>query len=180
MKYFIKCWKHYADFKGRARRKEYWMFLLFNYIISTIIGFVYYTGVMFQFLSLKTSSDVTYDLATDGFFFGSGWVLAVFCIAIAYCLAVLTPMLAVIVRRLHDIGRKGTWLLLLLVPIPLYCIFYFCMFSLVAVIILGILMMICSLGITILYIVLGCIDGQKGENQYGPNPKEVEAEEKNK
>ncbi|MBQ3832622.1 MAG: hypothetical protein II815_05550 [Bacteroidales bacterium] len=48
------------------------------------------------------------------------------------------------------------------------------MFSLVAVIILGILMMICSLGITVLYIVLGCIDGQKGENQYGQNPKEVE------
>jgi len=170
MRYFLKCWKHYADFKGRARRKEYWMFLLFNYIISTIIGLVYYTGVMFQFLSLKTSG---YDLATEGFFFGNGWVFAVFCIAIAYCLAALTPMLAVIVRRLHDIGRKGTWVWLLAVPIPLYCIFYFCMFSLVAVIILGILMMICSLGITVLYIVLGCIDGQKGENQYGPNPKEV-------
>ncbi|MBR3797283.1 MAG: DUF805 domain-containing protein, partial [Bacteroidales bacterium] len=37
MKYFLKCWKHYADFKGRARRKEYWMFLLFSTIISTIL-----------------------------------------------------------------------------------------------------------------------------------------------
>ena len=51
------------------------------------------------------------------------------------------------------------------------------MFSLVAVITLGILMIICSLGLTILYIILGCIDGQKGENQYGPNPKEMEEAE---
>ena len=38
MKYFIKCWKQYADFKGRARRKEYWMFLLFNWIIGTVLS----------------------------------------------------------------------------------------------------------------------------------------------
>lgn len=176
MKYFLKCWKHYADFKGRARRKEYWMFLLFNYIISFIIGMVYYIGVMFQAFA-KFSSGEMYNMALSGLYFGTGWVMVIFCILMAYSLAVLLPTLAVIVRRLHDIGRKGTWLLLLLVPIPLYCIFYFCMFSLVAVIILGILMMICSLGITVLYIVLGCIDGQKGENQYGPNPKEIEEAE---
>ena len=38
MNWFIKCFQQYADFKGRARRKEYWMFVLFNFIISFLIG----------------------------------------------------------------------------------------------------------------------------------------------
>ena len=176
MKYIIKCWKHYADFKGRARRKEYWIFLLFNYIISAILGMVYYIGAMFQAFENFSSGEI-YDMAVSGLYFGTGWVFVFFCITAVYGLASMIPMLAVIVRRLHDIGRKGTWLWLLIIPILLYCIFYFCMFSLVAVITLGILMIICSLGLTILYIILGCIDGQKGENQYGPNPKEMEEAE---
>ena len=174
MKYFLKCWKHYADFKGRARRKEYWMFLLFNYIISFIIGTVYYIGVMFQAFA-KFSSGEMYNMALSGLYFGTGWVFVIFCIMMAYSLAVLLPTLAVIVRRLHDIGRKGTWLWLLIVPIPLYCILFFNLYSLWIVITVGLICCIYSLAITVLYIVLGCIDGQKGENQYGPNPKEVEA-----
>ena len=173
MKYFLKCWKHYADFKGRARRKEYWMFLLFNYIISFIIGMVYYIGVMFQAFA-KFSSGEMYNMALSGLYFGTGWVFVIFCIMMAYSLAVLLPTLAVIVRRLHDIGRKGTWLWLLIVPIPLYCILFFNLYSLWIVITVGLICCIYSLAITVLYIVLGCIDGQKGENQYGPNPKEVE------
>jgi uncharacterized membrane protein YhaH (DUF805 family) len=38
MKWFIKCFKQYADFKGRARRKEYWMFTLINGILGFVIG----------------------------------------------------------------------------------------------------------------------------------------------
>lgn len=38
MKWFIKCFKQYADFKGRARRKEYWMFTLINGIIGFVMG----------------------------------------------------------------------------------------------------------------------------------------------
>ncbi|MBR5983133.1 MAG: DUF805 domain-containing protein [Bacteroidales bacterium] len=179
MKYFIKCWKQYADFKGRARRKEYWMFLLFNYIISFILGTIYYIGVMFQAFA-KFSSGEMHNMAFNGLYFGSGWVLVIFCIMMAYGLVVLLPTLAVMVRRLHDIGRKGTWLFLLLVPIPLYVIMWFNIFTLWVVLTVGILMLIYSLVITILYIVLGCIDGQKGENQYGPNPKEMEDAEKRK
>ena len=48
------------------------------------------------------------------------------------------------------------------------------MSSLWIVLTVGIISCIYSFGITVLYIILGCIDGQKGENQYGPNPKEVE------
>ena len=179
MRYFLKCWKHYADFKGRARRKEYWMFLLFNYIISFALGMVYYIGVMLQVLSKISSGE--FDDITSGIhaymYMGTGWVMVIFCIMMAYSLAVLLPTLAVIVRRLHDIGRKGTWLLLLLVPIVFVAIIFFNMSSLWIVLTVGIISCIYSFGITVLYIILGCIDGQKGENQYGPNPKEIEEAE---
>lgn len=48
MNWFLKCLKQYADFSGRARRTEYWMFTLFNAIISLILGFVLATiGLVF-------------------------------------------------------------------------------------------------------------------------------------
>ena len=62
-----------------------------------------------------------------------------------YMLAVLVPSIAVTIRRLHDIGKSGWWLLISLIPI------------------IG--------GIWLL--VLTCFDGQPHENQYGPNPKAV-------
>jgi uncharacterized membrane protein YhaH (DUF805 family) len=107
-------------------------------------------------------------------FNGSDAVSIIFCIILAYGMASLLPTLAVVVRRLHDIGQKGTWILLLLVPTLLMCIFYFNMFSLAIVVGTGIALFVVNIALTVLYIVLGCIDGQKGENQYGPNPKEVE------
>lgn len=48
MNWFLKCLNQYADFSGRARRTEYWMFTLFNAIISLILGFVLATiGLVF-------------------------------------------------------------------------------------------------------------------------------------
>ena len=40
MNYYIECWKKYVEFSGRARRKEYWMFVLFNLIASIVAGFI--------------------------------------------------------------------------------------------------------------------------------------------
>ena len=40
MEWYLKCLRQYADFSGRARRKEYWMFILFNAIISFVLGFI--------------------------------------------------------------------------------------------------------------------------------------------
>ena len=177
MKYFIKCWKHFADFKGRARRKEYWMFLLFNYIISFALGMVYYVGLILQ---LTNSADAEYYSggSSSMLWTGGGLVFVFFCIMAIYCWMSLIPTLAVIVRRLHDIGRKGTWLWLLVVPILLCCIMFLGMSSEMVVIAIGILMFIFNTAIMVLFIILGCIDGQKGENKYGPNPKELEEAEK--
>jgi uncharacterized membrane protein YhaH (DUF805 family) len=87
MEWYIQAIKKYADFSGRARRKEYWMFFLFNFIFAIVIAFVE---------ALIGSPGV---------------------IGMIYSLALLIPGIAVSVRRLHDTGRSGWWLLVGLIPL---------------------------------------------------------------
>lgn len=77
----------YATFSGRARRSEYWFFVLFNYVISAALGFLGRYMFLFSILSGL------------------------------YSLAVLIPSLAVTWRRLHDIGKGGGWYFMVLVPL---------------------------------------------------------------
>ena len=93
MKYFLYCLQHYAEFNGRARRSEYWYFVLFNLVISFVIGFTF--GVIAGLLDMPALANLAYL-----------WSLAMF-----------IPGLAVSVRRLHDIDRSGWWLLLSLIPL---------------------------------------------------------------
>jgi uncharacterized membrane protein YhaH (DUF805 family) len=88
MNWYLEVLKKYAVFDGRARRKEYWMFSLFNIIIALILGLG----------ELSAGSDQNVLVAL-------------------YALAVLLPGLAVGVRRLHDTGRSGWWLFIAFVPI---------------------------------------------------------------
>jgi uncharacterized membrane protein YhaH (DUF805 family) len=83
----------YAQFSGRARRKEYWLFLLFNMLVS--IGLVIVDGI-------------TGTLDEEA---GIGLLSGL------YSLAVLVPAIAVTVRRLHDTDRSGLWLLIVLLPL---------------------------------------------------------------
>jgi uncharacterized membrane protein YhaH (DUF805 family) len=119
MNWYLEALKKYTVFTGRARRKEYWFFVLFNILISMALAIVdYFTG--------------TYNAA-----YGMGLLGGL------YALAVLIPAIAVTVRRLHDTGRSGWWILIVLVPI------------------IG--------GIWLL--VLMVLDSEAGTNKYGPNPK---------
>jgi uncharacterized membrane protein YhaH (DUF805 family) len=95
MEWYLMVLKRYAQFSGRSRRKEYWMFTLINIIISLAIYAV-------SFATLSHSTVV------------SGILVVVFFI---YSLLVLVPGLAVAVRRLHDIGKSGWMLLIGLIPI---------------------------------------------------------------
>jgi uncharacterized membrane protein YhaH (DUF805 family) len=121
MKWFIKCFKQYFDFRGRARRKEYWYFSLFLIIFSIIAD---------------------WSARILGMLVGSYKVYLV--LYVLFCIATLIPSISVSVRRLHDIGRRGWWLLLCLVPIIGW----------------------------IWLIVWACFDSKKGENKWGHNPKE--------
>jgi uncharacterized membrane protein YhaH (DUF805 family) len=109
----------YAQFTGRARRKEYWYFVLFNLLASIVLGVV---------------DGITGTYSEDA---GLGLLGGI------YALAVFIPSIAVAMRRLHDTGRSGWWLLLALIPI---------------------------LGFLVLLVFM-LLDSEPGDNQYGPNPK---------
>ncbi len=109
----------YAMFGGRARRKEYWYFVLFNLLASIALGVI---------------DGITGTYSEDA---GLGLLGGI------YALAVFIPSIAVAMRRLHDTGRSGWWLLLALIPI---------------------------LGFLVLLVFM-LLDSESGDNQYGPNPK---------
>jgi uncharacterized membrane protein YhaH (DUF805 family) len=122
MSWYLMVLKKYAVFNGRARRKEYWMFFLFNFIVALVLGLIEWIIGMVVDSSTNVLSGI-------------------------YGLAVLVPSLAVSVRRLHDTSRSGFWLFISLVPL------------------IG----------SIVLLIFMIIDGQHGENKYGPNPKESSA-----
>ena len=99
---------HYADFKGRARRREYWMFTLINAIIT----FVLQIPAQGALMGMAMQSDTT-GAPSAGL---TGIALISSILLFVYGLAVLVPSLAVGVRRMHDTGRSGWLLLLGLIP----------------------------------------------------------------
>lgn len=107
MKWYLEVLKKYAVFRGRARRQEYWFFVLFNLIIYFIFGAVNFFG---QISAIVGSLDHTSVM--------SGAVLGVISrLGEIYMLAVLIPSIAVTVRRLHDTGRSGWLQLIALIPL---------------------------------------------------------------
>jgi uncharacterized membrane protein YhaH (DUF805 family) len=89
----------YAGFKGRARRSEYWWFVLFSLIVSIVASI------------LDSILGTTYGPETDRAWAGSNGI-----IGLVVGLALLLPSLAVGARRLHDTNRSGWWLLIALIP----------------------------------------------------------------
>ncbi|GAA3102292.1 DUF805 domain-containing protein [Pseudonocardia yunnanensis] len=93
MQWYAKVLRQYADFNGRARRTEYWMFTLVSVIVGLVLGLV--DEVVFVGPGLSTT----------------GWLHTI------YSVAVIIPTLAVGARRLHDTGRSAWWLLIGLIPL---------------------------------------------------------------
>jgi uncharacterized membrane protein YhaH (DUF805 family) len=93
MYWFIQALTKYAVFSGRARRKEFWYFALFNTIISIVL-------VLIDFESGNLDPET-----------GLGLLQGI------YMLAILLPLISVSVRRLHDTGRSGWWFLVSFVPV---------------------------------------------------------------
>ena len=85
--WFLKCMKNYLNFSGRARRKEFWFFMLFNMLgcfTALVLDTVFGTEIIFYAI---------------------------------YILAMALPVLAVSIRRLHDISKSGWWYLISLIPL---------------------------------------------------------------
>lgn len=87
MEYFLGAYKKYAEFDGRARRKEYWLFYLLYIVSAMILAFI------------------------DGII-GTGGLLAGL-----YILGSIVPFIALTARRLHDIDKSGWWQLIVFVPV---------------------------------------------------------------
>jgi uncharacterized membrane protein YhaH (DUF805 family) len=117
MNWYLQALKKYAEFSGRARRMEYWMFVLFYIIIAVVLTIVEMV------------------IGLPGILSG------------IFGLAMLIPGIAVTVRRLHDTGRSGWWILIGLIPV------------------IG----------TIVLLVFMCLEGHPGGNDHGSNPKEAPA-----
>jgi uncharacterized membrane protein YhaH (DUF805 family) len=82
--YYIKAIVHYANFKGRARRKEYWFYVLYHSIFSVLLNFLSYSFPM----------------------------LEAFYLSLIYTGIMFVPSLAVAVRRMHDLGKSGFLILI--------------------------------------------------------------------
>jgi uncharacterized membrane protein YhaH (DUF805 family) len=155
MKYYLQAFSKYATIKGRMPRNDFWQFMLFNIL----------------FLLLSQMADQLF-VSIFSFRF----------IRFLYQIVLLAPTLSAMVRRLHDTGKSGKWVMLLLV-LPVfgllltmasiananagynkYVNFTF-LFMLVSLSILG----------TLVYRL--AIEGDRGANKYGPDPVEVKTEE---
>jgi uncharacterized membrane protein YhaH (DUF805 family) len=96
MKWYLGVLNRYAVFRGRARRKEYWMFRLFNLLIAFAIGIV--LGIF------KVAFDINLSMLSS-----------------LYSLATLIPSIAVAVRRMHDTNHSGWWLIVPVVGFVFLC-----------------------------------------------------------
>ena len=117
-------WSNYATFKGRARRSEYWyiqLFLVLTNLAVAAIDLVLMNGDVDRFIAN-----------------GGGGI-----VGLVWILVTIVPALAVLVRRLHDTGKSGWWILIGLVPF------------------VG----------TIVLFVFSVLDSDAGANRYGESPK---------
>lgn len=145
----------YATFSGRACRSEFWYFILFDMLVK--IALLY--ADKFMPFSIPITDTYNFQLLST-----------------IWSLGVLVPLLAVGVRRLHDIGRSGWSLLLPVLPYVLIIVIIAVAYFLDSeadkwigsIVILGII----TLVLTIRLIIWFCRDSQPGTNEWGPNPKE--------
>jgi uncharacterized membrane protein YhaH (DUF805 family) len=145
MEWMILPFKRYAEFTGRSRRMEYWMFALLNAIVVTILMVVVMgAGGAAGLLDARASGNVSAEFGA--LFGGMGLFL------VLYGLAVLIPSIAVTVRRLHDRDMSGWWYL--------------------GAIIGGMIPLVGFL-VSIAFLVLMALPGTPGPNRFGPDPKGI-------
>jgi len=108
MEWMILPLKRYFDFRGRSRRREFWMFVVLEIVLITI--------AMFVDVALGYGQADSYAHATDGYSAGFS-VNSQGPVTIIAMLALFIPAIAVAARRLHDTERSAWWLLLFFVPL---------------------------------------------------------------
>jgi uncharacterized membrane protein YhaH (DUF805 family) len=123
MNWYIGAIKKYVTFTGRARRMEYWMTTLINAVIV----------ILLMILANAVAGGNPYALYSGNAFAVIYWIYAIF---------MFLPLLALTIRRLHDINKSWGWIFICLIP----------------------------LAGGIWFLVLMCIKGTAGDNRFGPDP----------
>ncbi len=169
MEWMILPLKRYADFQGRSRRKEYWLYTLFIALVyvALIVAFVVVAGTQLTALGSGRSDPA----ALMGLLASLGPILGI--IAIVY-LGLLIPSIAVNVRRMHDTGRTGWWVAL---PSALSLAQILVGVTLASTgngtsgAIASVVLSIASLVASVVVLVFTVLDGTRGPNRFGPDPK---------
>lgn len=142
MHWMIEPLRRYADFSGRSRRMEYWMWVLFNTVVTSIlIGFIFagmpWSEIMAREQATAAGMVYTGPEGAPGVSFYIGLALIGL-----WTLGTIVPNIAVAVRRLHDQDKSGWLYLISFIPFGGLVLFVFFL-----------------------------LDGTRGPNQYGPDPK---------
>lgn len=148
LEWMIMPLKRYADFNGRSRRKEFWSFFLLNLVVTGVLLGPLYVSMISGMMAMDPSAagsgapPVVPEMGTGTMLLGALGGL--------WALGTLIPNIAVTVRRLHDRDMSGWWYLgfIVLALIP-----------------------IVGLIASIAYLVLMLLEGTKGPNRFGPDPK---------
>ena len=143
MNWMLLPFKRYADFKGRSRRMEFWMYSLLNLLVWLVLGGVNLSSGN-KMAELASAGDSN-PLAVYGVMFSGplGIVLAI------WFLANIIPSIAVSVRRLHDRDMSGWWYL-----------------GFIAASFIPFVGFLASIAMLVIF----CLKGTDGDNRFGPDP----------
>jgi uncharacterized membrane protein YhaH (DUF805 family) len=173
MEWMLMPLRRYADFSGRSRRREFWMWNLLKFLVACVIGILFFAFAGTALMSGDPKQMLAVMLS----------VLFLWLLCVVLWLAILVPDLAVTVRRLHDTDRSGWWVL---APWGPYLL------GMVALSIGGGIngpmngepgtplmvggliaagLMLVSVCIALVLLVFMFLDGTPGPNRFGPDPK---------
>lgn len=163
-------WRNYFNFKGRARRSEYWYMVLWH-MIFLVPAFVIYIIGLIALISAAASQSETVIMISVIFL-----IISVIYIAV-YGLATLIPNWAIFIRRFHDTGRS---MLLPLIYLGI-SVFSYIIFTVIAIldsdfnhmasVIFIVLIYAFYIGFGIYALVVSCLDSERKTNKYGPSHK---------
>jgi uncharacterized membrane protein YhaH (DUF805 family) len=163
MEWMLMPLKRYAEFSGRSRRKEYWMFVLGMFLLYVVLFALLMVLGGSALLSAGSNpagmASAVMSMGALGLVFLVVW------------LALLIPTIAVTIRRLHDTDRSGWWL---------GALFGLAIVMEIAARISGSLYLIFALAyfaLAVALLVFYCLEGTKGPNRYGDDPKGAGAAE---
>lgn len=163
MEWMLLPLKRYAEFSGRSRRMEYWMFVVLQFLVNMALYVV--SLVLIGGSAMMMASGGGAGAAASGAALGGGVVIMLILYAVV-TLGLIIPGIAVSVRRLHDTDRSGWWILAPLLGYLVVGVGAATHSSPIAVI--G---AVAGAVLAIAVLVFLFLDGTVGPNRFGPDPK---------